>query len=256
MSSSSSYIAENAKEKYKKGVEFLKLGKPLKAIPLLEKALESEPKFEEANFALHEAKKGLLWGSPQFCHDCGKLLEPLSEYPYLKFEEFCPKCGEIQNLEKEEIISAFEVLTKMVLFGVLGILLLIFCAMPNLQLTFTGIWYLWNHLSEGIFLAMNYTPIIIVFLILINDPWGFTISKINFHVFVPLRNNPALYFAVSVLFLIFVVYVYFFLLLTPFLAICRKNLWKTWSHQKKLLVYTLIFSGFIVLVRIASGVFY
>jgi len=247
---------EDAENAYNKGVEFLTLGKPSKAIPFLQEALKLNFGREEVKSALSEARSGLMWSSPKFCSKCKKLLEPISEYPYLKYENFCPRCGETQSFDKEEFISVMEFSTKLIFFGVYILLLLIFCAIPNLQLTLTGIWYLWNPLVNGVFLAISFSPIVVMFFVLINDPWGSSLSSINLQFFAPLRSSPPLYLAVSILLLLTTVYLYFFFLLTPFLAVHRKRTWISVKHQKKLLMYTSIFCGFIIFVRMACGVFY
>jgi phage FluMu protein Com len=252
----SAYDLDDAKKEYNKAVEYLIQGKPSKAIPLLEKALIINPALEEASSALEEARNGLKWSSPKFCPKCIKLLTPKSGYPYLKYENFCPRCGHLQNFDKEILISTVEFFTKLIFIGVYIIALLIFCAMPNLQLTLTGIWYLWNTLVEGVFLAVSFTPIFTIFLILINDPWGSSLASINLDYFRPLRSNAPVYLGISILLLMITVYLYFFFMLTPFLAVHRKRMWLTAAHQKKVSIYTLILCGSIVLVRVANGIFY
>jgi hypothetical protein len=244
-----------AEETYKKAVEFLRLGKPLKAIPLLEKSLTLNSK-EEVKSALFEAKKGLMWSSPRFCPKCNKLLEPLSQYPRLEYDNFCPRCGQEQNIDKELVISYLEFFTKLIFFGIYIVAVLFFCAMPNPQLTMTGIWVIWNRLDSGVVLALSFTPIVTIFLIVINDPWGIYLRYFIFGFVESLGINPPLYFIVSVLLLLVTIYVYFFFLLTPFFAVHKKRMWISWEHQKKLLMYTAIFCSIVIIPRIASRVFY
>jgi len=252
----SSRDVEDAKKEYDRGVRLLTLGKPSKAIPFLEKALELNSEMEEAKSALSEAKSGLIWSSPRFCSKCQKLLEPVSEYPHTKYEDFCPRCGEIQGFDKEALIGIVEIFTKLVFFGVYIVAVLFFLAMPDFQLVST-IWILaWNRLADGVFLAMSFIPMVIAFFVLTNDPWGNSLSFINFAVFDPLRSNPPLYLAASILLLVASVYLYFFFMLTPFLAVHRKGMWVTARHQKKILICTSVFCGFVIAVRMVNGVFY
>jgi hypothetical protein len=253
-SNSSSNISE-AEEAYEKGVELLTLGKPSKAIPLLEKSLKLNSK-EEVKSALLEAKNGLMWSSPKFCVKCKKLVEPTSQYPNLEYDGFCPRCGQELNFDKELAISYLEFFTKLIFFGIYIVAVLVFCAMPNPQLTLTGIWVIWNRLVSGVVLAISFTPIVTMFLILINDPWGVSLRYLIFGFFDPLGSNPPLYFVASVLVLGVTIYLYFFLLFTPFLAVHKKRMWISWKHQKKLLIYTAIFCGIVIVPRIASRVFY
>jgi hypothetical protein len=259
MSADSLCNIENAREAYRRGIEFLALGKPSKAIPLLEKAVKLNFEMEEAKSALAEAKSGLLWSSPKFCSKCQKLLEPASEYPILKYENFCPRCGQAQSFDKEVLINMMELFTKLIFLGVYIIALLFFVAMPNLQLVKGGVWFVvWNPLAGGVFLAASFTPIFITFFLLTNDPWGnHSLRFINFTFFEPMRDsNPSLYLAASILLLVISVYLFFFIMLTPFLTVHRKGMWMAANHQKKLLIYTFILCGFIIAVRMANGVFY
>ena len=254
----SSCNTENAREAYCKGIKFLALGKPAKAISLLEKALKLNFEMEEAKSALSEAKSGLSWSSPKFCSKCQKLLEPTSEYPILQYEGFCPRCGQAQSFNKEVLINMMELFTKLIFFGVYILALLFFVAMPNTQLLPSGlVWVAWNPLAEGVFLSASFTPIFITFFLLTNDPWGnYSLRLINFTFFEPLLNNHPLYLAASILLLITSVYLFFFLMLTPFLTVHRKGMWMEAKHQKRLLICTFIVCGFIIAMRMVNSVFY
>ncbi|MEM0095631.1 MAG: hypothetical protein QW660_03230 [Candidatus Bathyarchaeia archaeon] len=244
-----------AKE-FEKGMNYLRKGKISEAEKCFSELLKWKPDFEEVAFVLKEIKESRNWSAKNFCGNCGKLLIPETDYPHLAFSSYCPNCGQTINISKEEYIAIFEFLTKIVAFGVFLPILIVFCSIPFRQGTMTGIWYLWNPLLDGIFSAISFTPIVIIILLLVNDPWGFSLKNIHDEIYNFASGNFALLFFISALLLFMVIYIYFLFLLTPFLAIHRKGFWKSGKHQKRLLLCTLLFFGLIIVIRIGAGVFY
>jgi len=243
-------------ELYEKGIMLLEEGKISEAVEALKKALELKPDFKEARFVLHELEEAEKWNVKHFCRKCGKLLTPSSEFPWLRFTNFCPNCGQIVNLGREEMIALGELFIKFISFGPFLLFLLIFCAIPFRQATLTGIWRLWNPLIDGILLAVTFTPIVVIVLLIIGDPWGSGVRQVYFATFNPLKSFPHLFFVVSLILLFIAIYLYYFLLLTPFLAMHKKGVWRSRKNHKKILKYSIFFFGFIVFVRILSGIFY
>jgi len=251
-----SFQIDKAEELYKLGIRELNEYRNIsKAIQYFEEALALNPYLEKAKFAIQEAKEGLKWKPAIFCEKCGKLQTPKSEYPSLDFESFCQNCGNPVNLNREKYIGIGELVTKLISFGTFLVFILIFLAMPNLQVTTEGIFLLWNSILDGVFLALTLTPVVILFLIVINDPWAFTFYKIKAFLEGPKGNMP-LRLISGLLVLFAALYTYFFLLLTPFLAMHKKGIWRSIKHQKKVLKYTLIIFGLILTIRFLSGVFY
>lgn len=246
-------IGKSALTEYEIGIEFLRKQKLKEAIFHIKKALEINPHFKEAKETLEDASEALKWNTRYFCSKCGKLVLPNSPYPYLTIDGYCPRCGEYVPTIKEEIISAAEIILKLALFGIFPILVLWFCGMPNFQVfpergVVTSDW---NDLTDGIFTAAAFTPLMLLIMLFLNNPYLLTL--LNAYLFRPFQGFS--YFIVGVFFLFFVVYVYFFLMLTPFFAMHPKGLWKNKEHQKQILIFTLIFASFIVILRMASGVF-
>jgi hypothetical protein len=247
---------DDATKILKDGMSFLRAGKISEAEECFREALKWKQNVDKALFVLNEIQEGKKWSAKCFCGNCGKLIVPEDSYPRLTFSSFCPNCGRSVDTSKEEFIALFEFLTKIVAFGVFLPILIIFCCIPFRQATMSGIWYLWNPLLDGIFSAMSFTPIIIVTLLLIGDPWGFTLQHMHALIFNFAKNNFAARFLISASLLFIVLYIYFFLLLTPFFAAHRRGLWRSMAHQKKLLFYTFLIFVIIMLIRIGAGVFY
>lgn len=243
-----------AEKHFKKGINLLKKQKPREAIPSLNMALKLNPSFEEAKLALKDAVEGSKWNTRHFCRKCGKLITPKRGYPLVEIEGFCPTCGQSTPAIKEEIISHIELVVKLISFGIFPIVVFIFCGMPNWQHIYPyRAGYAWNTLAGGIIRAAQFTPIVILFLIVINDPLAFSISEPLDYLFGPLVDSP-LYLFAAFSFLFLIVYLYFLLLLTPIVTIHKKGLWRSKKHQKNILLYTSIFVGLIATIRIASGV--
>lgn len=245
-----------AENHLKKGIDLLKKQKPREAIPSLNMALKLNPSLEEAKLALKDAIEGLKWNTWHFCRKCGKLITPNRGYPLVEIEGFCPRCGQSTPTMKEELISQVELVAKLVSFGIFPVVVFIFCGMPNWRYIYPyGVGYAWNSLAAGIIRAAQFTPIVILFLIVINDPLAFSISKPLDYLFGPLVDSP-LYLFAALPFLFLIMYLYFLLLLTPIITIHKKGLWRSKKHQKTILLYTSIFVGLITTIRIASGVLY
>jgi len=246
-------IEKTAKMEYEDGIRLLSKQKPREAIYHIKKALELNPHFEEAKQALEDALEALTWNAWHFCKKCGKLILPNSLYPYLTIDGYCPKCGEFAPTFKEEIISIAEIALKIALFGIFPILIFIFCGMPNLQLIPKKMivepeWY---DLTDGIFMAANLTPIMLLLMLLFNDPE--LTREINFFLFGKFSDTA--YFIAASLFFFVIMYLYFFVLLTPFFTLHKKGMWKSKPHQKQILIYTAIFVGVILILRMSFGVF-
>lgn len=246
-------IRKSALAGYEAGIEFLRKQKPKEAIFHLKKALEINPHFKEAQEALEDASEALKWNTQYFCKKCGKLVLPNTPYPYLTIDGYCPRCGEYVPTIKEEIISAVEIILKLALYGIFPLLIFWFCGIPNFQVfPERGIVTSdWNDLTDGIFMAAAFTPLMLLIMLFLNNPYLLTL--LNAYMFRPFQGFS--YYVVSVLFLFFVVYLYFFSVLTPFFAMHKKGLWKNKTHQKQILIFTMIFAGLIVIIRMASGVF-
>lgn len=244
---------EEALSSYDIGLQLLKEQKPAEAILYLQKAVKINHQLKEAKNALEDVLEALSWNASYFCRKCGKAIFPNSSYPFLNIDGFCPKCGESVPTQKEMVISALEVGLKLFFFGIFPILIFLFCGVPNYQfIPRKGtVEVTWNDLTDGIFQAMAFTPIMLFIMILINDPD--LIWKINYYMFSPFQGQA--YFIVGLLFLFFVIYIYFFILLTPIIALHKKGLWKTKEHQKKMLIYTAIFAGIIAVIRVSFGIF-
>lgn len=244
-----------AEEQYKRGLELLKKQKPKEAIQALNMALMLDPSSQEAKLVLKDATEALEWSSCCFCQNCAKLLTPKTGYPWIEIDQFCPRCGQPVSTQKEVLISYAELIIKLVLFGIFPIGVLIFCGMPIWRYVYPyGMAIAWNRLTDGILLAAQLTLLVHVFLVVINDPWAHSLSAINY-LLSPLGNSP-LYFLAALLILFLVMYLYFFLLLTPILAIHKRGLWKDKKHHKPIFLYSLILVGLIAIIRIASGVIY
>lgn len=237
-------------------MNYLRKGKISEAEKCFSELLKWKLDFERAAFVLKEIRESRNWSVKHFCENCGKLLIPETDYPHLTFSSYCPNCGQAINLSKEEYIAIFEFLTKIIAFGVFLPILIVFCSIPFRQGTMTGIWYLWNPLLDGIFSAISFTPIVIIILLLVNDPWGFSLKNVHDTIYNFAGGNFALRFFISALLLFALIYIYFLFLLTPIFAIHRKGCWKSGKHQKRLLLYTLLFFGMIIVIRIGAGVFY
>jgi len=243
-----------AEKHFKKGIDLLKKQKPREAIPSLNMALKLNPSLGEAKLALEDAIEGLKWNTWHFCRKCGKFITPKRGYPLVEIEGFCSRCGQSTPAVKEELISQVELVAKLVSFGIFPIVVFIFCGMPNWQHIYPyRVGYAWNPLTGGIIRAAQFTPIVILFLIVINDPLAFSISEPFDYLFGPLVDSP-LYLFAAFSFLFLIVYLYFLLLLTPIVTIHKKGLWRSKKHQKNILLYTSIFVGLIATIRIASGV--
>ncbi len=247
---------ERAKKSFENGMNFLREGRILKAEECFLEALKWKSDFDRAKFVLREIQEGKKWSVKHFCGNCGKLIIPESSYPHLTFSSYCPSCGKSINMLKEEFIAIIEFLTKIVAFGVFLPVLIIFCCLPFRQATMNGIWYLWNPLLDGVFSALSFTPVVIITLLLINDPWGFSLKNIHAFIFDFVKDNPAACFLASSTILFIALYVYFFFLLTPFLAVHRRGSWRDIKHQKRVLFYTFFFFGLIMVIRVGAGVFY
>jgi len=244
-----------SREHFEAGLSFLKNQNPSKAVPELQKATILDPTFKEAKIALSEARESLNWNSYYFCPKCGKFIEPDKEYPQLDIKGFCPRCLTIVPTRKELIINHAEIATKLVLFGVLPILIFFFCGIPYPQHTPPyRISIRWSRLSTGIISALTFTPAVYLFLMLINDPWAYTLGGINW--MINSIQNPSLYFLAATAFLFLIMYIYFLLLLTPIMTLHKRGMWRRKKHQKKLFLYTSLYTAFILLIRASSGVFY
>ncbi len=243
-----------AEMKYKKGVELLKGQKPRDAIPYLSEAVQANPNLQDARFALQEAIDASKWNVSYFCKECGKLILPNAKYPMLNINGFCSRCGSWVNTQREIAFGAIEIITKVILFGIFPVLVFIFCGMPNYQfIPEKGtVESAWNDLPDGTFSAAAFTPLMLIILSIINDPWALT--KLNFLLFAPLLGTPH-YFLAGMLLLFLALYLYFFLLWTPFITIHRRAQWRSKQHQKILLLYTVIVFACVMVPRIVSGVF-
>lgn len=244
---------KTAKTEYENGIRLLSKQKPKEALRHLKKALELNPHFEEAKHALDDALEALTWNAWYFCKKCGKLILPNSLYPYLTIDGYCPRCGEFAPTFKEEIISVVEIAVKIALFGIFPILVFIFCGIPSLQLipkkmTVEVDWY---PLTDGIFMAANLTPLIMLLMLFLNDPY--LLQETNYLLFGKLDD--ASYFIAGSLFFFMIMYLYFFVLLTPFFTLHKRGLWKSRVHQKQILIFTAIFVGVILVARMSFGVF-
>jgi phage FluMu protein Com len=246
-------IRKSALAEYETGIRLLRKQKPREAISHIKKALEINPRFKKAQEALEDASEALTWNARYFCRKCGKLVLPNSQYPYLTIDSYCPRCGEYVPTIKEEIISAAEIILKLALFGIFPLLVFWFCGMPNFQVfPERGIVASdWNDLTDGVFMAAAFTPFMLIIMLLLNNPYLLTI--LNAFMFRPFQGFS--YYIAAVFFLFFVIYLYFFFILTPFFAMHKKGLWRNKMHQKQVLIFTAIFVGFIVIIRMASGVF-
>ena len=244
---------EEAYVMYEAGLEFLKKQKPREAIPYFQRALQIYPQLEEAREALEDTLEALSWNAWYFCSKCGKAVLPNSQYPFLDINGFCPRCGESIPTQKEILINVAEVGLKLFLFGIFPILVFIFCGLPNYQfIPEKGIVAaVWNDLTDGIFQALAFTPIITFLMVLLNDPY--LVWKLNYYLFSHFHGLA--YFIVGAIFLFFVVYLYFFALLTPIFALHKKGTWKSKKHQKSILIFSGVFVIIIMVIRITFGVF-
>ena len=247
--------SELAKKHFDTALESLKRQKPDKAIPELLQALKLNPLFEEAKNALEEALESIEWTSFYFCPKCGKYIRPEKQYPELRISTICPRCGASLPTKREMILNYIEFSLKLIAFGMLPILILIFCGMPYIQHSPPySITIKWSPLPLGIISALTFTPAIFLFLLLINDPeaytLGFIASTLNS------IENPILRFITSALFLFLTMYVYFFLIFTPMITMHPSGLWMRRNHQKKIVICSFLFTGLIIIIRTSSGVFY
>ena len=245
---------QKGKGKYQKGIELLKEQKPADAIPYLSEAVQVNPDLQDAKISLQEAKEGLEWNVWHFCKECGKLILPNKGYPLVDINGFCSRCGSSVNTQREVFIGAAEILIKMILFGIFPILVFIFCGMPNYQLIPEKgiVAAAYNDLTDGTFSAAAFTPLLLALMSAINDPWA--LAKLNGLLFSRLQSTP-FYFLGAILFLFLAIYLYFFLLLTPFVTIHRRTQWRSKQHQKLILICTIILFALVMAPRIASGIF-
>lgn len=246
---------QESRKHFEAGVELLKKQNPHKAIPELLKAVTLDPSFEKARTVLEEAKESITWNSYYFCPNCGKFIEPNEAYPEVKISGICPRCQAKVPTWKELVINYAEISIKLLMFGILPILILIFCGMPYMQHNPPhGITIKWSPLPLGVITALTFTPIVFLFLLLINDPYGYSLGTIS--LMLNSINNPILYLLAAIIFLYLIMYIYFFLLLTPILALHKKGIWRKSEHQKRILLCTSLYTSLIILVRAISGVLY
>ena len=242
-----------ARKLFLKGMELLKMGQPKEAAKRLMKALELKPNFPEARYALEEALEALNWNSFYFCSECGKLALPKSNYPWLQIDGFCPRCGNSLPTKKEELFAFAEIAIKAVLFGVFPIVAFLFCAIPYVQvdpqLKIARV--MWSALYDGLYMAATFTPIVLIFLHLFDDPQGYTIRNFNHYTFASLPTP--MDFVATLLFFLVLIYFYFLVMLTPIVSLHKLGTWKSKKHQKTVWTLTLIYWGTIALIRIFSG---
>jgi len=240
---------------YKTGLELLKKQQPKEAIPALNKAVKLDASFDEAKSSLEDAVEALNWSNWYFCRNCGKFVRPEKGYPWVEIDDFCPRCGNSVPTQKEVLISHVEIAVKLVFFGIFPLLVFIFCGMPYWQHVYPySVKIVWSRIIDGIITAANFTLIVHVFLVMINDPWAYSLTSIK-NLLNPLQNSP-LYFLAEISILFLLMYLYFLLILTPILTIHKKGLWKDRKHQKSIILYTSMFVGLIVIIRVASGAAY
>ena len=248
--------AARAQKLFSKGMELLKMGKPREAAKRLMKALELNPDFPEARYALEEALEALNWNSFYFCNECGKLALPKSSYPWLQIDGFCPRCGNSLPTKKEELLAFTELAVKAVLFGIFPVVTFLFCAIPYLQLDpqLKIVKVMWNAFYDGLYMAATFTPIVLIGLYLFGDPEGYTLRNFNYYTFASLPTP--IDFVAALLFFLVLVYLYFLLMLTPIISLHKIGMWKSKEHQKTVWTFTLIYWGIIALIRISFGATY
>lgn len=251
---------QKAKQLYNEGLELLKQQKPREALSFLKKAFDLDRDSEEVRRSLTDAQEGLKWNVAYFCRTCGAFIRPEKEYPTLKINGFCPRCGNSVPTQKEDIISFTELAVKALLIGIFPLLIFVFAGMPNFQISPNMvIGARWNALSDGIFLSLSFTPLVVILQVLF-DPQGIGLWWLNYHiggVFEPLKNIHILLYFASQVFLLFVaLYTYFFVMLTPMFALHKKGKWKERKHQKQLIIYASLIVIVIAAFRASSGIFY
>jgi len=254
----SSKEVEKAEQQYHLGLEFLKKQKPNEAIRFLNAAVELNPSHEEAQTALRGASEGLNWNRAYFCEECGGFVKPEKDYPLIKFDGVCQRCGQTVSTRFERTIGNAELFTKILLFGMFPAATLIFAVIP-MWISRSGAFILdLPPLLSAIPTGMSLTPFFFVLLSTL-DPTGTLLDQMYYGIFEsiqPLETiHPLLFLAAETVILFAAIYLCLLFLFTPTFYIHRKGFWKNKKRQKTLLLITSMCIVIVVLWRLSVGKF-
>jgi len=248
---------EKARQQFCRGQTLLKEKKPKEAIPLLKESLRINPSDRETQAALQDALEALNWSTTYFCQNCGGFIKPERDYPEIKFDGLCPRCGHGISTRLEKTIGFTELSLKLIMFAIFPMVTLVFCIFPMWTYKWGGFYYKLAPILSVIYAAINLTP---AFILLLHafDPTGesSTLALSSIYEFLsPLeRVHPALFFTAEILILFIVIYLSLLFILTPIIYIHRKGYWKNKQHQKRIIIITSIYVALVVLRRVTSGV--
>lgn len=245
--------ADKAELQYHKGLDLLRNKRQMEAIPFLKAAHELDPTHKKAQVALQGALESVNWNTAYFCEICGGFLKPKKDYPEITFDDFCPSCGHTPTSSyREKAIGFAELMTKAILLGMFPIATFIFCVFPTWTYKGGGFYMEQITVIAAIYLGANLTPLFILITRAI-DPTGLLMDRFfnaTLNSLAPLNTiHPFLFSMVEILILFLVIYLSFLFILTPIFYMHRKGYWRTKTHQKNILLITLIFVVIVVVGR-------